>query len=97
MTDVVRPGSLKLIVASAPSVSPRDTIERALVEHAGAADVRHLFGDAFLVHTDADCAALRDLVVRALGPGAAAFVVEFERWSGSGPSVDARWLLRRGH
>lgn len=97
MTDIVRPGSLKLVVASLPPASPHHALERALVKHAGAADVRHVAGDVFLVHTDADCAALRDLVVRALGRDATAFVVEFERWSAYGPAVDARWLLRRGH
>jgi hypothetical protein len=94
VTDIVGPGSLKLVLAWGP---PAGALERALTEHAGEADVRPLPGGVVLVHTETDCAALRDLVVRALGRGAGVFVVEFERWSGFGPGVDARWLLRRGH
>jgi len=95
--DEVGPGSLKCVTASSPRRPLRDIVERALIEHAGAADVRHVSGDVFLVHTDADAAALRDQVAACLEDGESAFVVEFEAWSSCGPAVDRRWLLRRGH
>lgn len=97
MIDEVGPGSLKCVTASSPRRPLRDIVERALIEHVGADDVRHVFGDVFLVHADADTAALRDRLAERLEDGESAFVVEFEAWSGYGPAVDRRWLLRRGH
>ncbi len=53
--------------------------------------------DSFLAFTDAGPAAIRDWLAPVLSEGEAVFVMEFERWSGSGPSIDRDWLLRRGH
>ncbi|HYM16048.1 MAG TPA: hypothetical protein VEZ14_10860 [Dehalococcoidia bacterium] len=97
MNDPVGPGSLKCLCVSSPRRQLHDIIKRSLVACAGAGGIRHLFGDVFLVHTEADAAALRDILAAHLEADESAFVVEFERWSASGPAADRRWLLRRGH
>jgi hypothetical protein len=97
VSDEVGAGTLKCVSASSSTRPLRDVIERALLANAPATNVRHLFGDVFLVHTEADTAAVRDALAATLADGESAFVAEFERWSGWGDAVDTRWLLRRGH
>lgn len=97
MTDVIGPGSLKLITVCSPERSVRDTLYETLRAHIDKNDVRHLHAETFLIYTDADPAAIRDWLASILAENDSVFVVEFERWSGHGPAVDGRWLLRRGH
>ena len=93
----IGPGSLKCVTAWSPSRSLRDPLGRALRRHVRADDVHHLYGDVFVVYTEADSATVRDWLVPGLHEQEPAFVVEFEKWSGYGPAPDATWLLRRGH
>lgn len=97
MTDVIGPGSLKLVAGCSSKRSLADAIGALLRERIGENDVRPLHGDAFLVYTDAEPAVIRDWLSPLLSEDESVFIVEFERWSGFGPAVDSRWLLRRGH
>jgi len=97
VTDVIGPGSLKLVTASSPRRPLRDSLLGVLRERFGENDVRHLFGETFLVHTDAEPAAVRDSLTGLLREDESVFVVEFGRWSSHGPAADRAWLLRRGH
>jgi hypothetical protein len=97
VTDVIGPGSLKLVAGCSSKRSLADAICGLLRERIGENDVRHLRNDAFLVYTDAESAAIRDWLSPLLSEDESVFVVEFERWSGRGPAADTRWLLRRGH
>jgi hypothetical protein len=97
VTDVVGPGSLKLATAWAPDRSLRDALHETLRAHVSENDVRHLYGETFLVYSDAEPAAIRDWLAPLLAEGESVFVVEFERWSSSGSSIGRDWLLRRGH
>jgi len=97
MTDVVGPGSLKLVVAHSPIRSLDDLISNALTARAGVNDVRRFSDHAHLVFTDAEPSDIRSWLSAELESGESLFVVEFERWSSYGASVDQRWLLRRGH
>ena len=90
-------GSLKCVAGWSPSRSLGDSLEQALRAHAGDERVRHLYGDAFLVYTEADTSTVRDWLAPLLEESESVFVVEFERWSGHGPAIDSRWLMRRGH
>jgi len=91
MSDEIGPGSLKLIVAADTAA------ERALREHVRDAHLRQLGAGAWVAYTDAEPAEIRDWLAAAVGDGARAFVVEFERWSAFGEAIDRAWLLRRGH
>ena len=95
--DAIGPGSLKCVLGSSERRPLRDTIERALLAHVRAEDVRHLGGDGFAVYTDATPDEIRDWLGGVLEDGESAFVVEFERWSSRGPAADQAWLQRRGH
>jgi len=97
VTDVIGPGSLKLVTASSPHRSLRDVLRDTLRAHAGDNDLRHLHGETFLVYTDAEPATIRDWLAPVLGEDETAVAVEFERWSSHGPAADRTWLLRRGH
>jgi hypothetical protein len=77
--------------------SLRDVIEETLRPHVAPDDVRHLYGDTFLIDTDAEVATIRNWLLPCLKDRESLFVVEFERWSGYGPAPDRDWLLRRGH
>lgn len=93
----IGPGSLKCVTASSPGRSLRGLLGQALRAHLRADDIRHLYGETFLVYTDAEAATIRDWLMPTLEDGESVFVVEFEQWSGCGPAPDRRWLLRRGH
>ncbi|HEY8489851.1 MAG TPA: hypothetical protein VIO14_02545 [Dehalococcoidia bacterium] len=93
----IGPGSLKCVAAWSPRRRMRPVVERALGEHVREQDVRHLFGDLFVVYTDAEVAAVRDWLVPHLAEGESAFVAEFERWAARGPGADPVWLRARGH
>jgi hypothetical protein len=97
VTEVVGPGSLKVVTGWSPDRSLRDALHETLHAHVAENDVRHLYGETFLALTDAEPAAIRDWLAPVLSEGESVFVVEFERWSGSGSSIDRDWLLHRGH
>jgi hypothetical protein len=59
--------------------------------------VRRICDGAHVIFTDAEPAEIRSWISEQLDSGDSLFVVEFERWSSYGASVDQRWLLRRGH
>ena len=91
----MRPGSLKCVAVSSPGRSLADVLPAALGEPAD--DARRLFDGVWLVYCGATAAEVRDRLAAHLIEGESAFVVEFERWSGSGPAPDRHWLLARGH
>jgi len=97
VTDVIGPGSLKLVTASSPHRPLGDVLRDTLRAHAGENEVRHFHGETFLVHTEAEPAAIRDWLAALLGEDESVFVIEFERWSSHGLAADRTWLLRRGH
>jgi hypothetical protein len=60
-------------------------------------EFRCLGDDAFLVHTPLSAEELRNRLRRPLANEEALIVIDFEKWSGYGGALDARWLLARGH
>ena len=97
MSDEIGPGSLKCVSVWSPYRSLRGLIQTTLAGRLRIEDVHHLYGDVYLVYTDAEPAAIRDWLAPGLAGDESVFVVEFERWSAAGPAADQRWLLRRGH
>jgi hypothetical protein len=91
------PPSLKLLTIDPASPDTLAAVRRILVERLGENEVRKLFSHGLIVNTALEPSALRDLAARALGADQEALVIEFERWSARGTSIDATWLLRRGH
>ena len=96
-SDAIGPGSLKCVSIYSAQRRLGGRIQVALEAKAGAQEVRHLHGDAFLVYTEADSATVRDWLTPQLQGDESLFVVEFEHWSGYGPAPNRDWLLRRGH
>jgi hypothetical protein len=97
VTDVIGPGSLKLVSgwSSARSLDP--VLHEILSDRAGANNVRRFHDSVFAVYSEAEPADVREWFAGRLTSEESVFVVEFERWSSHGPHVDRRWLLRRGH
>lgn len=93
----IGPGSLKCVTAWSDDRSLRKLMEETLRAHVRVEDVRHLYGQVFLIYTDAETAAIRDWFTSGLQDGESVFVVEFERWSGYGPAPERPWLSFRGH
>lgn len=89
--------TLKCVVVSATAAAIVEEVERVLRETVAVNEIRRFSGSAFLVHTAATPADIRDSLAGALAEADSALVVEFERWSGRGPGIDSSWLLRRGH
>ena len=86
-------GSLKCVTTSSSGRPGSKTVETALQAHIRPEHTRKVFDNVFLVYTEADTATIRDWLEE-IG---AAFVVEFEQWSGYGARIDHPWLLERGH
>ena len=84
-------GTLKLIVLAS---GDRGDVARG-VRNADA-DAMALGPNAWAAFTSTEPSALRDAIVAAAAD-ADVIVVEFERWSSHGDSIDRDWLLRRGH
>ncbi len=91
------PPSLKLLTIDPASPVSLAAVRRILAERVAKTEVQALFSHGLIVNTKLEPSALRDLAARALGADQQALVVEFERWSARGPSIDATWLSRRGH
>ena len=91
------PPSLKLLTIDPSSPDSLAAVRRILVERLGESEVRKLFSHGLIVNTKLEPSALRDLAARALGADQEALIVEFDRWSARGSSIDAIWLLHRGH
>ncbi len=97
MTDVIGPGTLKLVWASSPNRSLSRLVSAELASREAASDICPLDKSSLLVHTNADPSEVRDWLAALLTEGESLLVIEFERWSSYGRGVDRRWLLRRGH
>jgi hypothetical protein len=97
VTDVIGPGSLKLVSGWSPSRSLDQVLSTVLSDRAGANDVRRLQDNVFVVYSEVEPADVRNWLSEHLTDDESVIVVEFERWSSHGPGVDRRWLLRRGH
>jgi len=91
------PGNLHCVSGWSASRPLGPVIEETLSAHVPAEEVRRLYGDVYLVYSDAGAATLRGWLIPSLEDGESVFVVEFEKWSGYGPAPDRAWLLRRGH
>ena len=91
------PLSFKLLAIDPASPDSLAAVRRILLERLGESEVRKLFSYGLIVTTNLEPAALRDLVAPALGADQQALVVEFERWSARGPSIDDTWLFLLGH
>jgi hypothetical protein len=91
--------SLKCVIAWSDKRSLCTLVSDKLEAEIGASDIRRLGDDAFAIYGTAAPEAIRDCVAGILDADAGESVVvfEFEKWSGSGPGVDAEWLMRRGH
>lgn len=89
--------TLKCVVAWSERRNLCSIVEDALRARIAADSTIRLGEDAVVVHTTNGPSEIRDWVRAALEDGESVLVVEFERWSGYGPGVDARWLMRRGH
>ena len=61
------------------------------------AELRRIGDDAYLVHTAHSADELRNRLRPMLDVDEGLLVIDFERWSGHGESLDRRWLLARGH
>jgi hypothetical protein len=61
------------------------------------AELRGIGDDAYLVHTVLSADELRNLLRQTLADEEGLLVIDFERWSGHGAALNARWLLARGH
>ncbi len=88
--------TLKCVIAWSDRRTLCDLLAQALAA-SGETDMLRLNEDAWLVYTAAEPAEIRDSLATSLGADESVVVMEFERWSGYGPGVDSRWLLRRGH
>jgi hypothetical protein len=97
VTDVVREGSLKLVVAWSRQRSLDSVVETFLSKYAGVNDLQRLTQGCFVIHTAAEPSELRDELSAILIETESVIVVQFERWSSAGSDIDTRWLLRRGH
>jgi len=97
MTDVVGPGTLKLVSGWSPSRSVDHVLEEILTAHAGANDVRRLHHSSFVVYSELGPFGVRNWFVNEFSDDESLLVVEFETWSSLGPCIDRTWLLRRGH
>jgi hypothetical protein len=84
-------GSLKLLVARDDS-----NLDFVLEEYFAEDQCRRIATGVWVVHTERDCSQLREALGLRMADGLF-FVVEFERWSALGSTIDTEWLLRRGH
>ncbi len=89
----IGPGALKCVIVFGDIERALDT----LGAHASPENIRQVGGAAILVHTEIGASELRDMLSAELGAGASLLVIEFEKWSGYGESVDREWLVARGH
>jgi hypothetical protein len=95
--DDIGEGSLKLIAGVSARRALASVIVRAMRRYVRSADLRTFGPSHVVVFTEKSIDALRDRIAPLLDDGETLIVVEFERWSAYGPSIDARWLSRRGH
>lgn len=89
--------TLKCVIAWSDKRNLCTIVEDALLGRIAGGEVLRLGEDAHLVQTANEPAEIRDWVRGALEVGESVLVIEFERWSGSGPGIDSRWLMSRGH
>ena len=88
---------LRIVVAWSDRRNLCSLIGDALGRLAGADEVRKLGDETYVVHTALTAAELRDGLRESLTEADALFTADFEVWSSFGASIDATWLLRRGH
>ncbi|MDO8616877.1 MAG: hypothetical protein Q7T33_14265 [Dehalococcoidia bacterium] len=89
--------TLKCVIAWSERRPLGELLAAQLAESAGEGNVLRLGGAACAVYTAEEPADLRDRLRGRLEEGESLLVLEFERWSSSGPAIDSRWLLARGH
>lgn len=88
--------TLKCIILSSPRRNLCTLVEDVLRAHVPLGEVFAIREDAYVAHTDATTAQIRDMLHGVLEEGETVFIIEFETWSGFGP-LDSAWLMRRGH
>jgi hypothetical protein len=89
--------TLKCVIAWSNTRNLCTLVTDKLEAKMGANDIRSLGDDAFAVYGTPAPDEIRDWVAAVLDPEESLLVFEFEKWSGHGPTVDAEWLMRRGH
>jgi hypothetical protein len=89
--------TLKCVIAWSDRRNLCSIVAEVLEARLGAAEVSRLGDESFAVHGTLSPDEIRDLIGEVLDDGESVIVVEFEKWSSRGDSVDAVWLLRRGH
>jgi hypothetical protein len=96
VTDETTP-TLKLVVAWSPRRNLCSIVGDHLSSLVPTDNLRAIGDDAHVVYTALTTDALRDGLRKALDVHEGLLVTEFEVWSGYGQSLDAKWLLARGH
>ena len=89
--------ALKCVIAWSDRRNLCSLVVDALESKIGPEDVRRIGDESLAVYGAAQPAEIRDWAAEVLEDGESVLVLEFERWSGHGPGVDAAWLLKRGH
>ena len=89
--------TLKCVIAWSDRRNLCSLVEETLKQRLGETEVRKLGEDSLVCYGLAAPDEVRDLVAGVLDAAESVLVVEFEKWSGRGPGMDAEWLMRRGH
>jgi hypothetical protein len=90
-------GSLKCVIAWSERRNLCSLVLDAVAAKTGEGELRRLGDESFALYTEATAAEIRDWVAEVVNSDESVFVVEFEKWSGSGAQVPREWLLARGH
>lgn len=89
--------TLKCVIAWSDRRHLCDIVGEVLGKVVPAQEVRRLGDEVYIVNTSEEPATLRDLVRSTLTDHEGVLVIDFERWSGYGQTLESEWLLRRGH
>jgi len=89
--------TLKCVIAWSDRRNLCSLVEETLKQRLGETEVRKLGEDSLVCYGLPAPDEVRDLVAGVLDAEESVLVVEFEKWSGRGPGMDAEWLMRRGH
>ncbi len=89
--------TLKCVIAWSDLRDLCGLVEGALRAKVDEGEIQRLNEDCYLIYTNEETSEIRDLLASILRDGGSVLVIDFEKWSGHGPGVDSRWLMRRGH
>jgi hypothetical protein len=89
--------TLKCVIAWSDKRNLCSIVAEILEASLGVAQILRLGDESFAANGNLSPDQIRDLVAVVLDDDESVIVVEFEKWSARGASVDAAWLMRRGH